>query len=470
MQKRKVQKILLVEPRYRNKYPPLGLMRIATAHKLKGDTVVFSKGIDHKISNTPFDAVYITTLFTFDWKITIDTIKHYAERQERVLVGGILASLMPDEVQAATGIRPHIGPLHNSFTLSEDDVYLDRNLAALQSEIASNGIDSFPPDYGIFEHVAVPYHDALAQSYFLRSSRGCHRGCRFCSVNIIEPRPIPRIPLRPYVDYISERWGQKQNLILLDDNVLESRHFDEIIDEICGLGFHRNAHFNGKRRSVDFNQGIDIRLLQRRHLEKLSSIELRPLRLAFDNIDLCETFVKKVDWAVQAGFREISTYVLYNYSDSPADLYERLSTACNLNEKYGIRIYSFPMKYVPSTPDGRAFLGPKWTRRQIRGLQCILNATHGISPTQPSFFRAAFGRNVTEFLKLLNMPEDYIIKRYSDKSSHPKLWEQSYKAMTPQERRTARLAISGGKGTFAFDHTNPRIAAFLSHYTGEYDL
>lgn len=39
--------ILLIEPAYRNKFPPLGLMKIATYHRQRGDRVVFAKGRDN---------------------------------------------------------------------------------------------------------------------------------------------------------------------------------------------------------------------------------------------------------------------------------------------------------------------------------------------------------------------------------------------------------------------------------------
>ncbi len=39
-----MRNVLLIEPNYKNKYPPIGLMKLATYHKMLGDNVVFYKG------------------------------------------------------------------------------------------------------------------------------------------------------------------------------------------------------------------------------------------------------------------------------------------------------------------------------------------------------------------------------------------------------------------------------------------
>ena len=39
-----MRKVLLLEPNYKNKYPPIGLMKLATYFRLRGDDVVFYKG------------------------------------------------------------------------------------------------------------------------------------------------------------------------------------------------------------------------------------------------------------------------------------------------------------------------------------------------------------------------------------------------------------------------------------------
>ncbi|SPZ48651.1 Radical SAM domain protein [Agrobacterium tumefaciens] len=92
--------ILLIEPGYKNKYPPLGLMKIAQYHGPRGkrDRVRFIKGEDRSVLNEAWDRIYVTTLFSFEYpKIsqTIDFAIEVANGQaDKVFVGGIAASLM----------------------------------------------------------------------------------------------------------------------------------------------------------------------------------------------------------------------------------------------------------------------------------------------------------------------------------------------------------------------------------------
>ena len=105
-------KVLLVEPNYKNKYPPMGLMKISTYHKMLGDEVRFVKGFDPDVDEEIWDRIYVTTLFTFDFEVDVKTINHYkllVNNLNDLYVGGIMASLMTDKVMAATGIeRSHI--------------------------------------------------------------------------------------------------------------------------------------------------------------------------------------------------------------------------------------------------------------------------------------------------------------------------------------------------------------------------
>jgi hypothetical protein len=89
------KRILLLEPGYKNKYPPLGLMKIAQYHGPYGkqDQVTFAKGPDARLTMKAWDRVYNTTLFSFEYQKIAETIDFAVEavhgQSQRVFVGGI---------------------------------------------------------------------------------------------------------------------------------------------------------------------------------------------------------------------------------------------------------------------------------------------------------------------------------------------------------------------------------------------
>lgn len=124
---------------------------------------------------------------------------------------------------------------------------------------------------------------------------------------------------------------------------------------------------------------------------------------------------------VNAKIKQFSNYLLYNFNDTPEDLYNRLSINVDLCEDLDVNIYSFPMKYHPlrKTDDmeqdfshNRDYIGKHWNRKYIRVIQAILNSTKGKVGRGRAFFHKAFGKNIEEYKKLLEMPETFIVYRF----------------------------------------------------------
>lgn len=438
--------ILLVEPAYRNKYPPLGLMKISTYHKLRGDYVQFVKGCVPQIRQQQWDRVYVSTLFTFLWKTTVDTINYYrraVDCPENIVVGGITATLLGEELHQETNATVVAGLLDKPGMLDPGD---------------KQRVDTLIPDYSILDQVEYSY--GLNDAYIGYATRGCPNQCGFCAVSRIEPTFCGYLPLKKQVRSIEELYGSKQDLVLLDNNVLASDQFEQIINDIVDLGFEKGARLNKKFRYVDFNQGIDLRRLTREKMELLAKIALRPLRLAFDHIALKDDYVERVRLAVDCGITHLSNYVLYNYTDTPQDFYERLRINVELNQELGTQIYSFPMKYIPLDAKDRTYVGEHWNRRLIRGVQCILLATMGKVGTHLDFFEAAFGRTPAEFIEIAMMPEEYIINRRKHENNGACEWREAFNALS-EERRAQFMEVASAHGS---QDEGAEFAHLLAHY------
>lgn len=416
--------ILLIEPGYKNKYPPLGLMKIAQYHGPRGkrDKVRFIKGEDRSVLSQAWDRIYVTTLFSFEYARTAQAIDFAIEaangHAERIFVGGIAASLMHSRFQQEQrwhGVRFLKGLLSDppAVALKLDD---------FSEEFYADDFDSTPiedliPDYDILDQVSYRY--PVTDAYFAYTSRGCIRKCHFCGVPKLEGDQRDMESLTDRVRSIDEFYGPKKDLILMDNNVVASPRFKDIIAEIRDLGFVPGAKLQREgmrapvQRRVDFNQGVDARILCKdpMYLRELSTICLKPLRIAFDHLGLKKPYSQAVRYAAEFGLTELSNYMLYNFHDDPADLFERMRLNVSLNEELGIRIWSFPMRYQPTDRPNRGHVGEKWSRYQLRSMQIILQATHGIVSGEPTFFKRAFGDTYADFERILLMPHDFIFNR-----------------------------------------------------------
>jgi len=570
------RKILLIEPNYKNKYPPMGLMKIATYYRRCNDDVRFFKGdlkvfaaqllcedfyaniekpvfgkyyskmmefiktgkyafldaipdfrntdyeeqikgyrIRYRNNDFPkFDVVGVSTLFTFYWKQTIDTInfaKKFCAQNGKMLVGGIASTILPEYVYEETGIKPHVGLLDKPEDLDEGNKDI---------------IDELPLDYSILDEIDYEYpaHNA----YFGYMTRGCPRNCAFCAVKTLEPEYKNYIGIRHQIAYIDEHFGPQKDLLLMDNNVFASKCFDQIVDEIkeCGFGkgatyvpsneyeyaiknlqenynprafirkvvkiyeriaerltesesgefyiqreergllypetatretvlafdeiarpiYNKLIHRLKRVRYIDFNQGLDARLATDEKMKKLSEINIRPLRIAFDHYDQKDVYITAIKRAAKYGITDLSNYLLYNFEDYPEELYYRMKINVDLCEEFGVTIYSFPMKYHPiADPDffrNRDFIGTNWNRKFIRAIQAVLNATKGKIGRGKSFFEEAFGKDIDGFYDILWMPEAFIIYRFKYKDNLTKEWHVKFNSLNPDQLEYAKRIIA----------------------------
>ena len=498
-------RVLLVEPNYKNKYPPMGLMKISTYHKMLGDEVRFVKGVDPNVDAAVWDRIYITTLFTFDFSISVETILHYMRLVDDVsslYVGGIMASLMPENIVEATGIeRSHI--LTGLFT--------DTSVVGDNNDI---NVDQLPLDYDILEDVNYKY--PAGDNYFAYTTRGCPNHCSFCAVPILEPSFHVTNNIVEQIKAIDQKYGPKQHLLLLDNNVLNTPNLESLVDDLCAAGFGRGAKYvdpgtynivmmryhNGDRaefldkkmiayldkfkkrikspekldtflqivigaeeaenyagymlehedelspivekyrsktpkaRYLDFNQGVDGRKINDDNMTQLARLAIKPLRIAFDDIKLKDTYCAAVRTAHRHGIKEISNYILFNYKDKPEDLYERLKINIELNRELGIQIFSFPMKYSPINRTDRSYIGVNWTKKSIRAISAILQVTKGVVAAGSDFFYKAFGNTLEEYFELLAMPRELIMFRHHfEENGTTAAWEKLYQAMSDEQKK-----------------------------------
>jgi hypothetical protein len=443
--------ILLIEPDYRSKFPPLGLLRLSAYHRQKGDLVTFARGKVPALRDLRWHRIYISSLFTYELPRTVSTAKYYlgsVDSPKDLVVGGIGATLMPQYLRDRLPCSIVPGVLDRPGLLGP----------------GTPAIDRFQPDYGLIQGSDL-YNPSDA--YFVRVTKGCIRKCKFCAVPILEPRFEFFKPLRVQVREVIKRYGERQDLIVLDNNILASGNFAEVIADIRDVGFGAGARRLGRRRIVDFNQGLDARLISRDNAHLLGTVCINPVRLALDYDGMKEPYSRAVRRLSHEGMRTFTTYVMFNYMDTPRSFYERLRLNVDLSENLGIRITGFPMKYAPIDDVTRRFIGPHWHWRYLRGIQCVLLATHGVVSPSMKFFNASFGESYEDFIEILCMPDRYIIDRERHRRTGASHWRRLFRKLSATQREEFLTVL--GELHFAFNRKArlARITNFrslLEHY------
>ena len=503
-----MERILLVEPNYKNKYPPIGLMKVSTYFKSKNDFVMFHKGLMPQNEVITFDKVFITTLFTFDFDMCVDTIRYYAAIVgiENVFVGGIAATIMPDRFRdSIPAVRILEGQLITSNILGYTD---------------NVNIDILALDYDILWDISYQY--PTEDSYFIYTSRGCPRKCDFCAVKTLEPDFKECQNIIEQISSVDLQFGHKKNLLIMDNNILYSKNLNTTVEALEKLGFGRSNniiqknsnmpyflrslwdriligkqythllnrikkeftslsftrinsadasvlsqaialigskkdeefiqylrdnqefiedfysryHYHKIKRYVDFNQGLDARLFTEEKARLLSHLAIKPCRIAFDDLKTKDYYFKALDMAVDQGIKSFSNYLLYNFKETPEDLWTRLHLNVEYCEKKpDISLFSFPMRYASIEHTDRNYIGRYWNKKYLRSIGVILNVTSGVVAKEKDFFYRAFGQNSSEFLEILAMPDDFI--RYRDYFEHYNLiqhWRQMYRNLSADEK------------------------------------
>lgn len=308
--------VLLIEPYYSRKYPPLGLMKISTWHKKRGDIVKYIRANSFIDVDFKPHLIYITSLFTWDLPIVVSTVNAFKHRfpDAKIKIGGVGVSAMPEYIKEKTGITPHIGVLKE--------------------------IDEMPPDY------MLSTETKKMNASMVFTSRGCPHKCNYCIVKTLEPN-----------QYIIKHWEKaidlnKEEIVIFDNNLLNAPadHVKKVFNKLGGLN-----------KQFDINSGFDVFLFKKHHAKMISQLPIKPIRFAFDKKQQEKALMRSITYCIDAGINPegIRVFVLYNYTDTPEEARYRADKIISLGCK------PFVMRYRPLDDWRKKYIAPQWKTEDV---------------------------------------------------------------------------------------------------------
>lgn len=239
-------------------FPNIPLMKLSAWHKAQGDAVEW---YDPMFSGH-MDRVYVSKVFSFtpDFEYPIDA--------DEVVKGG-------------SGYCIKLVDGKEVYD-TKKDIHLP------------DAVEHIYPDYSLYPELTKD----TAYGYL---TRGCPRNCGFCHTTQKDGCRSVKVA------DLSEFWDGQKNVVLLDQNILACRESLELLDQLI----------ESKAR-VEFNGGLDIRLINDRNIEKIKRLKLKCIHFAFDrwqDREIIEPrlrlFAEKTGYTKDKG--RVMVYVLCNY-------------------------------------------------------------------------------------------------------------------------------------------------------------
>jgi hypothetical protein len=217
-------------------------------------------------------------------------------------------------------------------------------------EVGGSGWDIHEKLAYQIEHVRPDYSLYNLDRSMGFTSRGCIRKCKSCVVPFKEGRICDHAPISEFLH------PEHDKVILLDNNFLASPKWKENLEFII-------AH----DLKVSFNQGLDIRLLRRKHVRLLEKVDFqswkftnRIIHFAFDDLAYTPDVIKGINLLKEVGItgQDVVFYVLVGFNSTFKEDYERVRLLIEMG------VDPFVMRYN-QTHDRLLVHFARWANRRL---------------------------------------------------------------------------------------------------------
>ena len=268
-------------------FPNLALMKISAWHKSQGDIVEWYE----PMFGGHYDKVYLSKVFSFTpdypWVIDADEI-----------------------VRGGSGYCISLVNGKELFDKTKD--------IPLPYEV-----EHIYPDYSLYPE----YTKDTAYGFL---TRGCPRGCDFCIVGKKEGRCSVKVA------DLSEFWNGQKKIVLCDPNILACKDWKDLLQQVIDSG-----------AEVDFNQGLDIRLMTKEKAEMIAKMKIKEIHFAWDRYEDKDKVLPKLKLFADIASPKIHkkqvhnaiVYTIVNFSTTLEQDLERIYTLRELGYWPYVMIY-----------------------------------------------------------------------------------------------------------------------------------